>query len=265
MSEWGAEPWYGVDFDGTLVKSGQHGPGEWEPVWSMVKRVREWIAEGRTVHVVTARAHPTFPNRDLWVNDVVQFCVCHLGAALPVRCDKDGGMVELWDDRAVRVVAGEGRDELGDAYDAIFDAVPEVMSLADKVRTLRDMEADALVRALKAEEDAKDLKARVAQLELTVRSRDTISEHNRRRARKFYEDVCRAVGYDPEITCRPSGHVVDLVAEDHAEVVRLRADLDKERRKSSDIIEGRLNDLELWKKDRDALLARLAPHELDAL
>jgi len=252
--KWGAEPWYGVDFDGTLIKSGQVAPGLWESVWPMVERVRGWLAEGRAVHVVTARAHPTFPDSDLWVNDVVQFCVCHFGAALPVRCDKDGGMVELWDDRAVRVVANEGVDELGAAYDEIFWTVPEKMSLVDKIKTMHAMEAEALVDGAKAKKERDELKEEVEKLKIGIRSRDQMSEMYRADAREFYEDVCRAVGYDPEITSRPPSHVVGLAAEDHAEVKRLREQLAVSNRRYGEIIEARLKDLNMWEADRAALV-----------
>ena len=32
----------------------------------------------------------------------------HIGHRLPVTCEKDYGMIELWDDRAVRVIHNKG-------------------------------------------------------------------------------------------------------------------------------------------------------------
>lgn len=107
-AKWGAAPWYGVDFDGTLVKSGQPSPGAWTPIAPMVERVRAWLAAGEDVHVVTARAHTSFPDSAMWTEDVRRFCAMFFGRELRVRCDKDGGMVELWDDRARQVVTDTG-------------------------------------------------------------------------------------------------------------------------------------------------------------
>lgn len=122
--------WIGVDLDGTLA----HYDG-WvgsavigAPIPAMVERVRAWLDKGRDVRVFTARMWPItkvlMPDESLvfkegeasrladvhgFVTAYRIWCRQHIGVVLPVKCVKDYGMVELWDDRAVRVVKNTGR------------------------------------------------------------------------------------------------------------------------------------------------------------
>lgn len=107
--------WIGVDLDGTLAHyEGFQGPDHiGAPIAPMVERVKRWLAEGKTVKVFTARYHGHgMPLLDGTKEDVVtpiqRWCVEHIGQALEVTNAKDFGMVELWDDRCVQVVANEG-------------------------------------------------------------------------------------------------------------------------------------------------------------
>lgn len=100
-----ADGWIGVDLDGTLAHF-----EEWRgfehigtPILPMVRRVRRWLAEGREVRIVTARA--STPSAIPWINE---WCREHLGQALTVTDTKDYGMVELWDDRAVQIIPNTG-------------------------------------------------------------------------------------------------------------------------------------------------------------
>jgi len=107
------EPWIGVDLDGTLAtydcNAVWKGPDDiGAPVQSMVDRVRWWIDNGVTVKIVTARAAPG-RDRHLYVQPVVEWCRRHIGFDLEVTAYKDGGMIELWDDRAVQVECNTGR------------------------------------------------------------------------------------------------------------------------------------------------------------
>jgi hypothetical protein len=97
--------WIGVDLDGTLAEyGGWKGPDHiGEPIAAMAFRVRQWIADGREVRIFTARA--SVPEQ---IGPVQEWCLKHFGVALPVTNIKDFAMVELWDDRAVRVKANEG-------------------------------------------------------------------------------------------------------------------------------------------------------------
>lgn len=105
--------WIGVDLDGTLA----HYNG-WQgvehigvPVPAMAARVRGWRAQGIEVRIFTARVHG--PGRQDALPHINAWLLHHFGEALPVTCEKDYGMVELWDDRAVQVTpnTGERADE----------------------------------------------------------------------------------------------------------------------------------------------------------
>lgn len=112
--------WIGVDLDGTLAHyAGWMGGAVGEPVAAMVARVRGWIAQGVDVRIVTARVAVTGLRNQVGGIDDATFADAqrttiqdwtekHLGVRLPVTATKDFGMVELWDDRAVRVRANEG-------------------------------------------------------------------------------------------------------------------------------------------------------------
>lgn len=104
--------WIGVDLDGTLAHyvSGQGVRHVGEPIPAMVKRVKQWRAQGIEVRIMTARvcgmAGPE--DRAEQVAMIELWCLKHLGEKLPVTHEKDFSMVELWDDRAVGVVANTG-------------------------------------------------------------------------------------------------------------------------------------------------------------
>ena len=93
--------WIGVDLDGTLAHydffRGDDHIGA--PVESMVKRVRKWIRDGRDVRLFTARKPSPVLRR--WMRD-------HLGAILPITCEKDSKMQVLYDDRVVGIKRNEG-------------------------------------------------------------------------------------------------------------------------------------------------------------
>ncbi len=98
--------WIGVDLDGTLAHY-----EEWighshigEPVPAMLARVKKWILDGRTVKIFTARC--CVPDQ---VPFIVEWLDRHGIGGLEITNIKDFGMIELWDDRCVRVVANTGR------------------------------------------------------------------------------------------------------------------------------------------------------------
>ena len=100
------EGWIGVDLDGTLAHW-DHFRGEehiGKPVDAMVKRVRQWLREGRDVRLLTARkANPS----------IRRWMVEHLGQQLPITNVKDRYMIALYDDRAIQVkrYLGTTRDQ----------------------------------------------------------------------------------------------------------------------------------------------------------
>lgn len=107
--------WIGVDLDGTLAEyDGWKGAEHiGEPIPRMVDRVRDWLAAGMPVKILTARVSPV----SLEVNNldrgsvlgvIHRWCMKHIGTVLPVTHEKDLAMVELWDDRCIQVIPNTG-------------------------------------------------------------------------------------------------------------------------------------------------------------
>lgn len=116
-------PWIAVDLDGTLAQyHGFEGPliiGD--PVPAMVNRVKQWLDAGYCVKIFTARVDGGIAAEKLgkqWAGGfrdvaavraaIEDWCELHLGVRLEVTNVKDYAMVELWDDRAVRVEHNTG-------------------------------------------------------------------------------------------------------------------------------------------------------------
>lgn len=104
-----AAPWIGVDLDGTLAhdlgnKRENKGLDEiGTPIKPMVDRLRQWIAEGKTVKIFTARA--SSPRQVV----LVKKWLAEQGLPeLEVTNVKDLRMIELWDDRCVQVMTNLG-------------------------------------------------------------------------------------------------------------------------------------------------------------
>lgn len=110
-----SDGWIGVDLDGTLAEyhgfvSATHiGP----PIPSMLNRVKAWLRDGTEVRIVTARAAVS---GNPWPGEVApaivaieEWCERHVGQRLVVTATKDYAMIELWDDRIVRVEQNTGR------------------------------------------------------------------------------------------------------------------------------------------------------------
>lgn len=103
--------WIGVDFDGTLAHyEGWQGATVFgKPIPAMVQRVKNWLARGYEVRIVTARVSKqegvdtaaVFFALNEWVKQ-------HIGMSLPIVDNKDFAMIELWDDRVVQVVQNTG-------------------------------------------------------------------------------------------------------------------------------------------------------------
>jgi hypothetical protein len=98
--------WIGVGLDGTLAQlNGPLDPARiGEPVPNMVARVRDWTHRGHTVKVFTPRAAD-----EAGQALVEQWLETHRLPELEVTCEKDLHMLELWDSRAVQIIANMGR------------------------------------------------------------------------------------------------------------------------------------------------------------
>ena len=113
-------PWIGVDLDGTLAhydewRGIEHiGP----PIEAMRLRVRQWLAEGQEVRILTARVGPQRHDVPHTIAEITghieEWCLTHLGQKLRVTSQKDYCMVEFWDDRCVQVVPNTGRSLVGE-------------------------------------------------------------------------------------------------------------------------------------------------------
>lgn len=112
------KPWIGVDLDGTLaMHSGELTPLSLTeigaPVPAMVERVRNWLGEGKDIRIFTARVNPANRgnikyDKKVIITAIETWCLRYIGCVLPVTCEKDWLMIELWDDRCVQVERNVG-------------------------------------------------------------------------------------------------------------------------------------------------------------
>jgi len=74
-----------------------------------VDRVKRWLAEGYEVRVMTARAYDEGSTiKPQVVEALDNWMLKHIGQMLPITCEKDLHMIELWDDRCVQVLPNTG-------------------------------------------------------------------------------------------------------------------------------------------------------------
>lgn len=103
-----SKEWIGVDLDGTLAyyePGGGYSEADIGPAISpMIRRVKRWLREGRTVKIMTARV--SHGRTDKYVR---KWLDQHGLNACQITNEKDAGMLELWDDRAVAVERNTGR------------------------------------------------------------------------------------------------------------------------------------------------------------
>jgi hypothetical protein len=137
----GPQGWIAVDWDGTAVE--YHGWTKWNEfgrdIPAMTERIKGWLAEGKDVRIFTARmplpqdemveqtCYKTGEkfNGVMMKKAIADHCEAIYGHRLRVQCYKDLHTIEIWDDRAVGVVANTGQT-LGDA------AVAEYVALQGK-------------------------------------------------------------------------------------------------------------------------------------
>lgn len=101
--------WIGVDLDGTLAHYDKWRGIEHigEPIPKMVERVKNWLSEGIEVKIFTARVGKG-NDKELATKSIKEWTLKHIGVELSVTCEKDYGMIELWDDRCVSVEKNTG-------------------------------------------------------------------------------------------------------------------------------------------------------------
>ena len=134
--------WIGVDFDGTLahypVPNGGLGP----PVTAMVSRVQEWLANGTSVKIVTARVASSNPDAEYERKRIENWSQHYIGTRLPVTAEKDYAMRQLWDDRCVQVEPNTGRTMI-ECQDAVYqgnlgERDAEIVQLRELTQSLTD-------------------------------------------------------------------------------------------------------------------------------
>jgi hypothetical protein len=106
--------WIGVDLDGTLAEyGGWKGGSIGSPLQPMLERIRGWLRRGQDVKIFTARVSRTnnsataIAEETAFIQDWLE-AECGL-PRLEVTAEKDYGMIELWDDRAIQVEMNTGR------------------------------------------------------------------------------------------------------------------------------------------------------------
>ena len=104
--------WIGVDLDGTLAHYEGFGDGKsiGEPISRMLLRVKAWLNKGKKVKIFTARVSAFHHSRNEKQKKLIKkWSMKHIGQELEVTCTKDFGMIELWDDRAIRIEKNTGK------------------------------------------------------------------------------------------------------------------------------------------------------------
>ncbi len=99
-----------VDLDGTLARH-EHYMGATfigEPLESMVKRVKRWLAEGKRVVIFTARAASLDPSSKFAIPAINEWVIKHIGQELEITAEKDYTAVQIWDDRAIQMLPNTG-------------------------------------------------------------------------------------------------------------------------------------------------------------
>lgn len=100
--------WIGFDLDGTTAyDDGWQGPQHiGEPVPKIVQMIKDYLAQGKTVKIFTARVAVDDPDCSIAekIRIIQDWTEEHIGVRLEVTCVKDPMMELLYDDKAVRVV-----------------------------------------------------------------------------------------------------------------------------------------------------------------
>ena len=93
------DAWVGFDYDGTLATYHDPNNPDGTPIRKMVERCKQYISNGVTVKVFTARAATTdLADLKRNVAMIEEFCIKHIGVKLEVTAMKDRKMVRCYDD-----------------------------------------------------------------------------------------------------------------------------------------------------------------------
>lgn len=90
-----------VDLDGTLAYY-DHWRGEThigKPIDGMLRRVKQWLANGKDVVIFTARMHDRPHSKHI----IQQWLLDNGLPALEITNEKRPEMIQIWDDRAIHV------------------------------------------------------------------------------------------------------------------------------------------------------------------
>lgn len=100
--------WYAFDLDGTLALDEGVYDRVGPPVPGILALVKQLLADGEEVRIVTARLAPSWGQQEFQTQIIQDWTEQHLGVRLQVQCHKDGGMVVLYDDRAIGIQHNTG-------------------------------------------------------------------------------------------------------------------------------------------------------------
>ena len=105
------DSWLAVDLDGTLAEYSDWSTEIGVPVPKMIQRVRQWVAEGKEVRVLTVRGSVDGEGEASKYKQLIRvydWVKEHIGTPLEVTHKKDPLMKKLYDDRVQRVEANTG-------------------------------------------------------------------------------------------------------------------------------------------------------------
>ena len=104
--------WIAVDFDGTLATFEGNGTLLGYPIAPMVNRVKTWLRNEQEVKIFTSRVSFKDVEKNAAIEHAIrEWCLVHIGRKLEVTCTKDINCVQIWDDKAIRVIRNTGLSE----------------------------------------------------------------------------------------------------------------------------------------------------------
>jgi hypothetical protein len=111
--------WVGVDLDACLAEWHGWTPDIGQPIPRMVEIIKDHLAAGEKVKVLTARAAE--PHREYWQQRIGDWTEEHLGQRLEITDRKDAFMTRFYDDRCIQVIGNTGMPIM--AIPGVFEAV----------------------------------------------------------------------------------------------------------------------------------------------